>query len=85
MSGAGDTLSSLSEKSDSYFTSEHHRHDLEVRCETMRHVAETDINLFDKDSFPLSGLSPKRSNFGNKGIICRFFLTLFPASTRTSH
>ena len=31
MSGTGDTLSSLSEKSDSYFTSEHHRHDLEVR------------------------------------------------------
>ena len=30
MSGTGETLSSLSEKSDSYFTSEHHRHDLEV-------------------------------------------------------
>ena len=30
MSGAGETLSSLSEKSDTYFTADHHRHDLEV-------------------------------------------------------
>ena len=78
MSGAGETLSSLSEKSDSYFTSEHHRHDLEVECETMRHVAKTDINLIDEECFPLCRLSPKRSNLGNKSTICRvFFFSIF--------
>ena len=38
MSGAAETLSSFSEKSDTYFTADHHRHDLEVSSSLLSFV-----------------------------------------------
>lgn len=53
MSGAGETLSSLSEKSDTYFTADHHRHDLEVSdCIAVARVLIKESNFtFDSRTF----------------------------------